>query len=655
MASEIIDYCNENKIKYIFLDFFGTVVKRNCAPDEVKYLWAKKLALELKYTVDEIKLLMLRKKSEQAVICRAENGEFNYSELIDEIYRRIIALDCLFGEKYSREDFYSLSHAAEVKAESESQSYIKESVDLINKAYSMGIHINIISDFYLGQEELTDFLSKEDLYKKIDNIFVSSDCRISKRLIGLYDYACKCVGISAKECIMVGDNPKSDIQNAETYGIKAFLLNTSEGESRKKTINKAIECVAKKNVSGKLGYSNYCFLLYLHIERLYKNLLHDGIKDIYFLSREGEFLKKLFDLYNSKRCGEKICSHYLYVSRKATYPATLKKLDEENFDVLRNFSELSVLDFFENIGIPDAAAKLKLKESEINKPIKEFFNSDVFYELRAREDFRNLYESSRIKYNELFKKYCGQEGLITGNTVAIADVGWNGTMQDNICKALGGLNCIGLYIGLINKSIFSSNSRKKGLIFSETPEDSCDLDLWKYDHVFLERILWASHGATDSYEAQENNIVFPVLKDYPSEAENYEFIKPIQDEILKKFDELDSLFLQSCYSAENFYKEFLDRHLRMLFIVNNQQLELQRKMIKGQMQNFGHILPAGNTIGNTFSKRRILKKVWSNLNLLKNTEIMFRILLNYNQKIVIKLMYCLHYMILKKVKSKYLF
>ena len=156
-------------------------------------------------------------------------------------------------------------------------------------------------------------------------------------------------------------------------------------------------------------------------------------------------------------------------------------------------------------------------------------------------------------------------------------------MQDNICKALGGLNCIGLYIGLINKSIFSSNSRKKGLIFSETPEDSCDLDLWKYDHVFLERILWASHGATDHYEEWENNIVFPVIKDYPSEAENYEFIKPIQDEILKKFDELDSLFLQSCYSAENFYKEFLDRHLRMLFIVNNQQLELQRKMAHCKM------------------------------------------------------------------------
>ena len=652
MANQIIDYCDEHKIKCIFLDFFGTIVKRNCAPEEVKYLWAKKLALELKYAINEKGLLMIRKKSEQAVISRAENGEFNYFELIDEIYRRIVALDIKFQDKYSIDDFCSASYIAEVNAETESQSYINETVDLINSAYLKGIQINIISDFYLGQKELNIFLNKEELNKKIKNIFVSSDCRISKHLGGLYDYACKQVGYNAEECIMVGDNPKSDFQNAEAFGMKAFLLNNSQGENQKATLNKEIENIAKRNISGALGYSNYCFLLYLHTERLYKNLISEGIKDIYFLSREGEFLKKLFDIYNSNRSGDKIRTHYLYVSRKATYPATLKKLDEEKFDLLRRFPELSLSDFFENIGMPNVIDVLKFEQSEIDKPIKDFFNSNVFLKLRTNEKFRNLYESSRIEYNELFKKYCSQEGLVTDDTVAIADVGWNGTMQDNICTALGGLDCIGLYIGLINKAFLSPNRRKKGMIFSETPEDSCDIDLWRYDHVFLERILWASHGATDRYEERENNTVFPVFKEYQSEAENYELIKPVQDEILQKFKELDKAFFNSCYSAENFYNEFLDRHLRTIFILNNRQLELQRKMIKGQMQNYGHILSAGNSIETTFSKRRILKKAWSNLRVLKNTEVMFRILLNYNQKTVIKLIYRLHYIKLKKGRKR---
>lgn len=653
MSDEILDYCNKHQIKCIFLDFFGTIIKRNCAPEEVKILWSKMLASELNYTVDEERLVFLRKKSEQAVISRAEAGEFNYAELCDEIFRRIVDLDNDFKRKYNATEFYRAAHSIEMQAELTSQRYIKKTINLINQAYARGIHVNIISDFYLGQAELKAFLKKEEILKKIDYIFVSSDCKTSKHLGGLYEYACKQLGFNATQCVMVGDNLKSDVHNAETFGIKGFWLNQSECKSSREQLEASINQIAKSNVSGILGYSNYCFLLYLYTERLYKNLVREGVKDIYFLSREGEFLKKLFDLYICKRFNKEIHTHYLYVSRKATYPATLKRLDEERFGLLRKFSHLSIADFLENIGMADSADRLNIEQAELEKPITDFFNSPDFQKLCERKDFQKLYETSRIKYNSLFKRYCEQEGIQIERMVAIADVGWNGTMQDNICKALGGINCIGLYIGLMNTAYLSEQSKKKGLIFSETPQDSKDLELWKYDHVFLERILWASHGATDHYEENKKNFVSPVFKEYTSESENYQMMKPVQDEILRKFKELDDIIRQSYYCAENLYKEFLGIHIRMLFVINNQQLELQRKMIKGQMQNFGHLVTAGNSIAATFSKTRILKKVWSNLRLFKNTEIIFRILLNYNKKTAIKLIYRFHYLVLKKRENKY--
>ena len=648
MSNEILDYCIKHQIKCMFLDYFGTIIQRNCSPGEVKILWAKMLASELNYTVDEERLLFLRKKSEQAVISRAEAGEFNYAELCDEIFRRIIDLDDSFKRKYNATEFYRIAHRVEMQAELTSQSYIKKTIDLIEQAYAKGIHISIISDFYLGQAELKTFLSREEVFKKVDYIFVSSDCKTSKHLGGLYEYACKQLGLNATQCVMVGDNLRSDVHNAEAFGIKGFLLNQSEGESSREQVESAIEQIAKSNVSGTLGYSNYCFLLYLYIERLYKSLVCEGIKDIYFFSREGEFLKKLFDLYICKRSNEEIRTHYLYVSRKATYPATLQRLDEERFGLLRKFSLLSIADFLENIGMADITDRLEIEQAELEKPITDFFNSPNFEKLCERKDFQELYEASRIKYNSLFERYCEQEGMQTDHMVAIADVGWKGTMQDNICKALGGMNCIGLYIGLKNEAYLSEQSRKRGLIFSENPQDSRDLELWKYDYVFLERILWASHGAADHYEEKEKNIVSPVFKEYTSELENYQLMKPVQDEILKKFEKLDGIIRQSYYCAENLYEEFLDIHVHMLFVVNNQQLELQRKMINGQMQNFGHLVAAGNSIRTTFSKSRILKKVWSNLHLFKNTEIVFRILLNYNKKYAIKLLYLFHYLILKK-------
>ena len=97
MTHNILDYCKEHNVEYLFLDFFGTIVRRNCTPEEVKILWAKKLALKLNYAVDETMLFLLRKKAEQAVISRAEAGEFNYPGLCDEIYRRLVDLDKRFS------------------------------------------------------------------------------------------------------------------------------------------------------------------------------------------------------------------------------------------------------------------------------------------------------------------------------------------------------------------------------------------------------------------------------------------------------------------------------------------------------------------------------------------------------------------------------
>lgn len=650
MLNQILSYCEKQNIKCIFLDFFGTIVQRKCGPQEVKLLWAKKLSCKIKYTFDEKQLALLRTKSEQAAISRAENGEFNYTELADEIYRRAVELNRSFGDTYSLEEFYKQALTAEVEAELESQSYIQETIQLIDEAYDLGVNMYIISDFYLSKEELKTFLKRDRIDEKIDQIFVSSDYRNSKQQGGLYDCVCQTLGVNKDQCVMLGDNENSDVKNAEKSGIKGFLLNNSEGVYTKDNVKEKIKKIAKSNLKGVLGYSNYSFLLYLHIERLYKSLIREGIKDIYFLSREGEFLKKLFDCYLYKRANSEIRSHYLYVSRKATYPATLKSLKEERFELLRKFSELSLNDFFENLGMSAVITERHLNLGDINKPIKDFFNSKEFYSLCADEEFQRIYEESRSNYISLFRKYCKQEGILPSHKIAIADVGWNGTMQDNILKALGNVNCIGLYIGLINKAYTSEKNKKLGLIFSENPLDTPDINLWKYDHIFMERILWASHGATDHYEKNADNNVVPVLKSYSSESENYKLMKPVQEVILDKFKKLDDILGSSCYCTEAFYKEFLDIHKRMLFIVNNQQLELQRKMIKGQMQNFGHLTSAGNSIGTTFSVGRIMKKIWSNLRLFKNTEIMFRILINYNRKNIIRVLYGIRYLFMREIK-----
>ena len=648
MTNEILAYCERNDIKYLLLDFFGTIVQRDCTPEEVKRSWSKKLAQGLRYAVDEGTLFLLRKKSEQAVISRADAGEFGYSELVDEIYRRIVNLAPAFQRQYSSQKFYEIAHLAEIQAEQGSQQYIEQTIQLIYGAHSRGIHINIVSDFYLGHTELRRFLSKDDIDKKIENIFVSSDCKSSKCQGNLYEYVCRHLDTTACKCIMVGDNLQSDVRNAESYGIKGFLLKQKSDPDQKSILHTTINNIAKRNNRGVLGYSNYCFMLYLYAERLYKTLLSNGVEDIYFLSREGEFLKKLFDLYLAKRSTYTIRTHYLYVSRKATYPATLRALNEEDFHLLRKFPAISLRDFFENIGMAFAIKQLEITPADSEKVIPNFFDSEVFHRLCARKDFQELYDTSRACYNSLFKQYCKQEGLLGDTHIALADVGWNGTMQDNIVCALDLKTCLGVYIGLGNSAYFSEVNKKIGLLFSDIPLESPEFKLWKYDHTFLERLFSASHGATDCYEKHSAGAITPVLKEYVGEVENYRLVKPIQDEILKKVEQLDALMEASCYCAEDFYCEFLNRHLHMLFRINNKQLDLQRVLIQGQTQNFGYFSTAEQSIGNTFSKKEIFKKAWKRLRVVKNTEIMFRILLNYNHRWLIKIIYFFYFIKLQK-------
>ena len=109
--------------------------------------------------------------------------------------------------------------------------------------------------------------------------------------------------------------------------------------------------------------------------------------------------------------------------------------------------------------------------------------------------------------------------------------------------------------------------------------------------------------------------------------------------IYDKFLLIDKLLKSSPYLAEDFYETFRELHIKTLFNVNSQQLKLQKQMIDNQMQNFGQIRSAKESLNQSFGVKQILRKMFSKLYLFKNTEIVFRILQRYNLNIFIKIIY----------------
>lgn len=632
---KIVAYSLKNRISWAFFDYFGTTVQRCCTPSEIKRFWAKSISLQLSRLVSSDTLYQVRLSAESFVGMHTQNGEIKFSEVSAEIYERIRLLCPEWN--MAKEDFIALSFAVECDCEKKSQ-YVSVSVkQTMEDLKAANKKIAIVSDFYLGKEAFALFLEHHKIAHLVDEVFVSCDYGKNKYRGDLYDFVLSELNVSGKECIMTGDNKVSDIMRAGQKGIKAFLVKAQE-TNQKKALTKKLDSVYKLCHTGKERYANYVFLLYLFTERLYKNAQQANIKDLYFLSREGQFLKKLFDAYLENRNYKDIKTHYLYVSRKSTYPATLKPLDQEDFSLLQKYKSFRISDFLDNLGI-DYATNMDVFEGfDLNEEIADFFTSGTFEKLKNRGAFKVLYNNFIADYKDLIKGYLKENGIAEDTSIAVVDVGWNGTMQNNLLKIFDDIRGVGFYIGTTPATVSRTGNEKRGLIFHAVPYKSKNYRNWSYDHVFLERILCADHGATEKYELRDGKVT-PVIKVYNSEQTSYQTMLPVQQAILKKFMLIDQAFLPSAYDAEDFESIFLEKHTKTLFTVNNAQLQLQKEMIDNQMQNFGRIETAKDSLNTTFSKKNIIRKAFKRLHVLRNTEIVFRILQRYNFNLAIKILY----------------
>ena len=649
MYKKLLKKCEDNKIKWVLFDFFGTLVFRACSDKEIKAKWGNALSRELKYSIEGKELTELRLASERTLARESKSGEIRYKDVCDEVYRRA----CLLHKnsiQLSRDEFYSLAYQIECDAEKNAQSLRPGMESLLSQLVNMGKKIAVVSDFYLDTPAISSFLDDKGIGKYVSHVFVSADEDCSKARVQLYKRVLEKIEAKPEECVMVGDTKHSDIENAKKSGIDAYYLKSTP-VNEKERVEKELESIYKKNYKGQERYSNYCFALYLATERLYKEAVSRNIKKLYFLSREGEFMKKLFDIYSKNRGGD-IESAYLYVSRKSTFPSTLLPLENEHFDGIRKFADMSVGTFLTNLGFEEATIQeiSNLLPVDIDAEIKNFWESSVLEGLLKDELFKKLYDENLQKHKSLFKRYLEEQGVYEQEIFAIVDVGWKATMQDNLRK-ITNKRTVGFYIGVDAGARGCTDSEKIGLLYSRDVVNTDDVDLWSFDKVFFERILWATHPSTDSYEEQDGKIA-PVFKEYSYEVKSAELLLPLQSLIEKKFVEIDKALLKSCYLADDLYIQFLKYHLGAMLKVNRAQLKLQRITYANQAQNFGTLNSSQKDFNKTFSKKQIISKFFKRLSILKNTELIVRILLNNKMYLLSSVLYKMKYRSFKKQVNK---
>lgn len=633
-----------DKNKVFAYDFWDTVVHRNCHPEQIIFEWSKNISRYLGFDNSPSVIYELRKKTENEL--KKEKEEPTYEEILKIIYKKLEIT------KKTWEEFYTFCVDEEFQIELMHICLDELCVNEIEKRNRDKEIVILISDFYLGKDFIKRILEQFKIINYFKYIFVSSDVNKRKSTGNLYRHVISTLKITPDLLYMQGDNYSSDViiprkleinSNYRKYENRFEIINTKK---MKKNVKKILFSDIRRN-----ALSGYAGEVLYFISLLYKELYKRGVKKVLFCSREGQLLKKLFDMYQMKIWGdEKIKTEYFYVSRRATILPSLEKFENEDFSIIfRQFKKIKLSDFLNSIGFYEKEICKISNECDVS--LDDYISIDKcnepYKKLSSCSSFLKLYNEKRLNQRTLFYRYLKQIGYsLCDEKITIVDIGWKGTIQDCIQRSLPS-GCIveGYYLGLRTKEFGCINRNlKHGILFYDYPDKCKNYDVLEYNYMFYERIFVANHGPVIGYE-MKNNLVVPIIKNDNDELLLFNFMIKFQEKLLNAFDKLLNLFVSSRWEAYELYGLMIQNLLWRQCVYFPKIWKIEKTAREISKENFGDISK------NQRVKKEILGKEQFKKKKFLFVDYTFRILERYKLKFLYPIaeLYCRFIYFIKKI------
>ncbi|MBR6162519.1 hypothetical protein IKQ26_01330 [bacterium] len=389
----------------------------------------------------------------------------------------------------------------EIEEEINNAFPIIENINKVKNLISENKKVILISDMYLPSEVLREILVNiDDVFKYIE-IYTSSDTGKRKSNGSLY----RLIQEKYKIIEHTGDNEFSDVVQAKWNGIKANKV-ICEGlkEYEKRLIKKypknlylqksvGISRLLRQN-SKPNGVFDFALsfaapVLYGYTDWVLAESLRRGIKNLYFVARDGFVPKIIADIIIREKNYD-IKTHYFYSSRRASRIAEEKNIEEY---ITQIFSELEDRQTEEFIA----------KRFEITKEELLSFGGASREKLLSNPEFKNLIINKHKEKKSLFLSYIRQEINFT-EPFAFVDLNGSGRTQDNLAHLINDNICktdiVSFYFSLQPNMEYRENSIKSAYINS-----------YNFNSLFLELMCRTLHGQTLGYGRQEGKIV-PLLE-----------------------------------------------------------------------------------------------------------------------------------------------
>jgi len=218
--------------KIVLTDCMDTILYRDITLDYLLALWAQKVGRE--FSIYPKFLLYYRREVVKSAMHNTVPIEVIYSEIFNHCRYFGLVKSC------SKEEFVTKAHQIELNIELQHHHPITETIQYLEKAKLAHTPIYCVSDFRLSSSDLKQFFSHLGIDHLFKGVFSSCDTGKTKKNGDFYPYVLDSIQIKPTECLMIGDNIKSDCINAGAKGIESHWLE----KSKVSTIN-ALTCKIK--------------------------------------------------------------------------------------------------------------------------------------------------------------------------------------------------------------------------------------------------------------------------------------------------------------------------------------------------------------------------------------------------------------------------
>jgi predicted HAD superfamily hydrolase len=441
-------------------------------------------------------------------------------------------------------------HDLEIEAEVASVQARPDAVALFNHVLAYGKRVLLASDMFLPSAAIESMLRRHG-FDGWHGLYVSSEIGVRKDAGTLYDIMLRDEAVRPQHAIMVGDNEHSDLQIPGDLGWRFMHVmrpvELGRAMARLAPLIEDVECgsdldahlglgLLVRGMFGKLHYADsfdaasmepkpdgrsigYAIagpLLFAFSQWVLDQARASGVDRLYFLAREGQFLKTVYDRV-ALDVPDAPPSAYLVVSRRALNVPAIKTLDDALSIAGSHYGPGPLEDFLlERFGLAmhDELWQLLRDKGLWEKgQMVEVSAAGMGRLPKVLEALLPAILAQGEHERPALMEYLTRMGLGQDERHAVVDVGFSGTIQRGLNSLLGG-RIDGYYMATLANAMRVERQfgvTALGAYYHAAPLD--DVPLFISKSFVAEKLLSANDTQLMRYALDEQGVPVPEFRE----------------------------------------------------------------------------------------------------------------------------------------------